>query len=84
MKFIPVNKTRNLLFNDPVITKNDKGEIGLGKLMEKKHTADGVQHTFEMAHFTTHCDFENTETADPVPVLVRNITHVCIIKSKEQ
>lgn len=78
MKFIPVNKTRNLLFNDPVITKNDKGEIGFGKLLEKKHTADGVKHTFQMAEFPD-------STGDQAEViLVTNITHVCVIKNKEQ
>lgn len=77
MKFIPVNKTRNLLFNDPVITKNDKGEIGLGKLMEKKQTAKGIEHTFQMATFDQKNDDDDS-------VFVTNITHVCIIKSKEQ
>lgn len=70
MKFIEVEKARNLEIDQPVLTKNDKGEIGYGKLIEEKKTATGIQRTFEMARFG-----EGDHPHEEI-----NITHVCIPK----
>lgn len=48
MRWIEISKAK-IEFNAPVFTKDKNGNFGLGKLMEKKHTAKGLEHVFEMA-----------------------------------
>lgn len=74
MKFIPVASAKGLDIDKPVFTLNDKGEYGLGRLVEERKTASGIVRTFEVATF---------DGREDIKLFVTNITHVAIIKNKE-
>lgn len=70
MKWIEVNKARNLDFNTPVFIKVDgeTPEYGQGRLVKKEVTKDGVINTFEMATFENEVKL----------LTLTNVTHVAI------
>lgn len=71
MKWTEISKAKNIEFNAPVFTKSKDGVFGIGRLIEKKHTAEGLVYTFEAATFS----YDNSE-----PSYVTDITHIAIPK----
>lgn len=71
MKWIELNKARQLKFNEPVIVKDAEG-VTMGKLIEKKHTEKGIVHTFEVALFSDKFPVNGD------PVYSMNVTHIAI------
>lgn len=71
MKWIELSKAKNLEFNAPVFTKSKDGVFGMGRLVEKRHTALGLVYTFEAATFA----YDQSE-----PSYVTDITHIAIPK----
>lgn len=47
MRFIPVLKAK-IKINDNAFLQFEDGTFGYGKLIERKETADGIQHTFKV------------------------------------
>lgn len=71
MKWIEIDKSKKLKFNEPVFIQytNGKGDpvFGQGKLLEEKSTGTGTIKTFAVAQF---------EGDDPVHVVT--VTHVAV------
>lgn len=73
MKFIEVEKARSLKFNTPVFVRIDNDPTpAVGRMLEMKHTKDGVVRVFELTGFSE--DFDGV----PVTLTTTKVTHVCI------
>lgn len=47
MRFVPIEKAK-IKINDSVFLQFEDGTFGYGKLIERKETAEGMQHTFKV------------------------------------
>lgn len=72
MKWIPVEKARQLEIDKPVFVKADNDFYGYGKLIKEEKTKVGIVRTFELAMFSEDVLKVNN------PVLSTDITHVAI------
>lgn len=79
MKFVSVDSARGLKIEEPVFTKNENGEYGLGRMIKEEKTTAGVTRTFEVATFA-----ENGHPPSINPTTVTNITHVAIIRNEKK
>lgn len=76
MKFVNVNSAKGLKIGDPVYTRNSDGEHGIGKLVQRTESEHGSELKFEVPQF-----FDQDKPAI-MPIIVKNITHVCILKDR--
>lgn len=72
MKWIEIEKAKSLAFNEEVLIQ-DKSGITIGKLVEKKHTADGIKNTF-LVHVPS-----DAVPANDDPVYSTTVTHVAYL-----
>lgn len=78
MKFVHVSKAKGLKVGEPVFTLNDAGVYESGKLHSRSETAKGTELTFEVPQYFD----ENAPMIKPN--LVKNITHVAVIKDRKE
>lgn len=60
MKWQEISKAK-IEFNAPVFTKDKNGNFGLGKLMEKRQTENGIVYGFLLATFNDSEDSVSSE-----------------------
>lgn len=75
MKFVNITSAK-IEIDQPVFTKNEKGEHGLGKLVSKTESSKETVWTFEVATFT-----EEGKPPSVKPTLVTDIVAVCKFKN---
>lgn len=76
MRFVNVNSAKNLKINDQVFTLDSEGRYGTGKLISRIENGNGLLLKFEVPQYFN-------EAAPAInPVVVENITHVCVMKDR--
>ena len=76
MRFVSAAVAKGLKVGSVVYTINSEGEYGIGKLISRTETESGVEIKFEVPQYF------NPSAPSINPVVVNNITHVCLVKNR--
>lgn len=81
MKFVAVAQAKGLTPGSPqqVYTLNANGEYGVGRLVSRTEDVKGLHLKFEVPQYASADKPPRLE-----PVIVENITHVCIQKDRSE